>query len=67
MRNTADDRTHLEAKIVVRIVTVIDDCRVEPMSVLHNNIVSFSRNHRRYSLSCWIEVVEQIIHHICFK
>lgn len=66
MTSNAVCRTNLEAEIVVRVVTVVNNGRVKPMSILHDDVMSFSGDHWRHSLCCWIKVVEEILHHVCF-
>ena len=57
-------QTYLEAKVVIQVVAVVDNCGVESLGVLHNNVMHSLRNHRRNAARCRIIIIEQIFHHV---
>ena len=56
--------THLEAKVVVVEVSVIHDCRVQPIGVFHDDIVVGLWNHWRVFPSFGVNVVVHVSHHL---
>ena len=62
--NLSQWQTCLEAKIVVQIVSVVDNSRVKSVSILNDDVVNRLGDHWCHAACRRVVIVEQIVHHV---